>query len=98
MYQSFKDIFLKHKLLFLSFIFFFIFSGAVSVFSAFSGYAPGEILDPECEPGSENCVVNLPEGGGTDTPAGDHGQLQFNYGGYGGEGGALGASSNLYWE
>ncbi len=57
------------------------------VFGAFSGYTPGETLNPECEPGSEYCVVNLPEGGGTATPAGDHGQLQFNYDGSGDESG-----------
>src|SRR3989344_2482286 len=44
----------------LSIFFFVLLLGAyANIFAIGSPYSPGEILDPECTPGSENCIVNI---------------------------------------
>lgn len=54
----------------------------VFVFAAapIGGYTPGSTLDPDCTPGSLDCVVAF-VAGGTGSPAGSNNQIQINQGG-----------------
>ena len=63
MKKIFKNI-LTHKILIFSLIFLFAFSGALYVFAIdgpppVGGYSPGVVLDPDCLPGTTDCIVKV---------------------------------------
>lgn len=90
MYASLKHIFSKHKTLLFSFIFFFAFSGIVSVFADENsgGYTPGESLNPTCAPNTTDCLVVISGG----SPGGSDTYVQYN------DNGAMAGDSNFIWD
>ncbi len=48
-----------HRLLLVSFLFFFLFATWVKLFAIGTPYTGGETLDPECAPGDPNCIVSV---------------------------------------
>jgi len=86
-----KNIFSKNILLISSLSFLILFGGALKLFAVGlppppGGYTPGTELDPDCVPGSLDCIVTAGTvAGGLDT------EVQYN------DGGLLGADANFVW-
>ncbi len=87
--NSLSVFFSRHKVLFLSFLIFFAFSGVIKVSAVAWPYAAGGTLDPGCAPGTTDCTVTISGGG---SPAGADTYVQYN------DGGVLGGDSNFMWD
>jgi len=86
-----KKIFQKNTLIILSLSFFVLFSGATQLFAVGApppagGYNPGAELDPDCLPGTTDCLVV-----GTLNIGGANTQVQYN------DGGVFGGDASFSW-